>query len=90
MSQASFDSDSGVMFESEDFDARFDSGGLEDAGGGMMGQSPNEVAMAPAGHQLPIKKKGFTLDSFLLLVSMLLMLTSAIILFTYLNVIDGP
>ena len=89
MSQASFDSDSGVMFESGDFDAGLDAGGFDDAGGGMMGQTPNEVAMAPAVHQRPIKKKGFTLDSFLLLISMLLMLTSAIILFAYLNVIDG-
>jgi len=96
-------SDSGEMFESaefgsEEFDSGFDSGidsgfdsgmELDGADGGFIGQTSDEVAMGGAVMPpRPVKQKGFTLDSFLILISMLLMLTSAIILFSYLGKIE--
>lgn len=89
MSLANSDSEDS-MFGSEEFGSGIDSGlGLDDAGGGFIGQTSDEVAMSAAVvPPRPVKQKGFTLDSFLILISMLLMLTSAIILFSYLGKID--
>jgi len=95
MSQASSESDV-AMFGSEEFGSGIDSGidgglGLDDASGGFIGQTSDEVAMgapAPMMPAQPVKQKGFTLDSFLIMVSMLLMLTAAIILFSYMGSIE--
>ena len=90
MSLANSDSEDS-MFGSEEFGSGIDSGiGLDDADGGFIAQPSDEVAMpgAPAMPARPVKQKGFTLDSFLILISMLLMLTSAIILFSYFGKIE--
>ena len=90
MSLANSDSEDS-MFGSEEFGSGIDSGiGFDDADGGFIAQPADEVAMAgaPALPTKPVKQKGFTLDSFLILISMLLMLTSAIILFSYLGKIE--
>ena len=89
MSQANSDSEAS-MFGSEEFGSEIDSGmEFGDAGGGFIGQTSDEVAMGGAMIPArPVKQKGFTLDSFLILVSMLLMLTSAIILFSYMGSIE--
>ena len=88
-------SDSGEMFGSEEFGSGIDSGidsgvGFDNADGGFIGQTSDEVAMTSAAvvPPRPVKQKGFTLDSFLILISMLLMLTSAIVLFSYLGKIE--
>ena len=89
MSLANSDSEDS-MFGSEEFGSEIDSGiGFGDADGGFMAPPPDQVAIgAPVVPARPVKQKGFTLDSFLILISMLLMLTSAIILFSYLGKID--
>ena len=89
MSLANSDSEDS-MFGSEEFGSEINPGiGLGEADGGFIAQPNNDVAM-PDGvaPPLPVKQKGFTLDSFLILISMLLMLTSAIILFSYLDKIE--
>lgn len=94
MSLANSDSEEmfgSAEFGSEEFGSGIDSGmGLGDIDGGFIGQTSDEVAMSSAAvvPQRPVKQKGFTLDSFLILISMLLMLTSAIILFSYLGSIE--
>lgn len=89
MSLANSDSEDS-MFGSEEFGSEIDSGmGFDDADAGFIGQTSDEVATsAVAVSARPVKQKGFTLDSFLILLSMLLMLASAIILFSYLDKID--
>ena len=90
MSLANSDSEDS-MFGSEEFGSGIDSGmGFGDADGGFVAQTSDEVAMSSAAvaPSRPVKQKGFTLDSFLILISMLLMLTSAIILFSYLGKIE--
>ena len=90
MSLANSDSEDS-MFGSEEFGSGIDSGmGFGVADGGFVAQTSDEVAMSSAAvvPQRPVKQKGFTLDSFLILISMLLMLTSAIILFSYLGKIE--
>ena len=89
MSLANSDSEDS-MFGSEEFGSGIDSGiGLDSADGGFIAQPSHEVAMPGAVvPPKPVKQKGFTLDSFLILISMLLMLTSAIILFSYLGKIE--
>lgn len=86
MSLANSDSEDS-MFGSEEFGSGI---GLDEADGGFIGQTSDEVAMSSAAvvPPRPVKQKGFTLDSFLILISMLLMLTSAIILFSYLGSIE--
>jgi hypothetical protein len=78
------------MFGSEEFGSGIDSGiGLDDADGGFIAAPADQVAIGPpVVPARPVKQKGFTLDSFLILISMLLMLTSAIILFSYMGSID--
>ena len=97
MSLANSDSEDS-MFGSEEFGSGIESGidsgiGFDDADGGFITQPADEadqVAMAGAAVMppKPVKQKGFTLDSFLILISMLLMLTSAIILFSYMGSIE--
>ncbi len=89
MSLANSDSEDS-MFGSEEFGSGIDSGiGFDDADGGFIAPPTDPVAMgAPVVPARPVKQKGFTLDSFLILISMLLMLTSAIILFSYMGSID--
>ena len=89
MSQVNFDSEDS-MFGSEEFGSGIDSGmELDDASGGFIGQTSDEVAMSGAVvPPRPVKQKGFTLDSFIILISMLLMLTSAILLFSYIGKIE--
>ncbi len=93
MSQANSDSEASALFGSEEFGSGIDSGvgaGLDlgDAGG-FIGQTSEEVAMAGGMAPVrPVRQKGFTLDSFLMLISMLLMLISAIILFSYMGSIE--
>ena len=93
MSPASSDSGSSDMFGSEEFGSGIDSGiGFEEAtdpNADMIGQTSNEAGLAaPAMPQRPIKQKGFTTQSFLLLISLFLMLTSAIMLFSYMGSIE--
>ena len=91
MSPASSDSGSSDMFGSEEFGSGIDSGiGFEEAtDDGMIGQTSNEAGLAaPAMPQRPIVQKGFTTQSFLLLISLFLMLTSAIMLFSYMGSIE--
>lgn len=87
MSQANSDGSSD-MFGSEEFGSGIDEGiGFEEStDDGMVGITSEEAdlgaAMMP---QQAIVQKGFTTQSFLLLISMLLMLASAIMLLTYMN-----